>query len=138
MTVHTTDCTPLSVCRCRPEIMSNTRFGAIDACRLGMLASSTFNECIKHTLSTELAAASAKMKRSMNCHHGNLICGDKADFVGSKVSPLVGSHIRAFSFNSASEQSTPSLLPFWQQVLRSPGDHLMPQLVVPSFIVPGE
>ena len=29
MTVHISDCTPLSVCKCQPEIMSNARFGAI-------------------------------------------------------------------------------------------------------------
>ena len=51
MTVHTTDCTPLSVCRYWPEIMINARFGAISALHSGMLASSTFNVCIKHTVS---------------------------------------------------------------------------------------
>ena len=34
MTVHTTDCTPISVCKCRPEIMSNARFGTTWSCWL--------------------------------------------------------------------------------------------------------
>ena len=63
MTVHTTDCTSLSVCRCRPEIMSNARFGAIGARRSEMLASSTINVCIKHTASTELASTKKKVMR---------------------------------------------------------------------------
>ena len=46
---------------------------------------------ILHLKSQLLKVDLSDMKRSMNQLQGTLICGDKTEFVGSKVSPLAGS-----------------------------------------------
>ena len=90
-----------------------------------------------HPRSQLLKVDSPKIEVNMNEHQDTPICGDKSNFVGSKVTPLAGSPQWWFLLTFASEASTPRLLPFWQQVKRSAGNHFMPQLAVPSFIVPG-
>ena len=88
-----------------------------------------------HPRSQLLKVDSPKIEENMNEHLDTPICGDKSNFVGSKVTPLAGSPLWWFLLTFASEASTPILRPFWQQVWRSPGNHFMPQLAVPSFIV---
>ena len=69
-----------------------------------------------HPRSQLLKVDSPKIEVNMNEHQDTPICGDKSNFVGSKVTPLAGSPLWWFLLTFASEASTPRLLPFWKQV----------------------